>query len=184
MMEIWKPVRGYEELFLVSNMGRIKAINWNRSGKERMLGLSVKSDGYYKPTLYKDGKYKTLRLNRIVWEAFNGDIPDGMVVDHINFDRADNRLSNLQLLSRGDNSRKRVEGANERAKRAAQDALGIPVLQLDKNTGDVIREWPTMREAERCLGLSNGSIYRVCRGIRGLKSAGGYGWAFASQIIC
>lgn len=45
-------------------------------------------------------------VNRIVWEAFNGDIPTNHVIDHINDDRQDNRLVNLQLLTRSENCKK------------------------------------------------------------------------------
>jgi len=177
--EIWKPVMGYEGLFMVSDCGRIKSMNYNGTGKEMLLNLSIKYDGYYKPTLYKDGKYKTFRLHRLVWEAFNGAIPDGMVVDHINFNRADNRLSNLQLLSRGDNARKRSDGVDEKQREAVQERLGIRVLQINPSTGEIVRTWKTMREAERVLGLANGSVSNAVRHVRGLKTAGGYKWTLA-----
>lgn len=61
--------------------------------------------------------------HRIVWETFNGEIPDGYEIDHINAVRDDNRLENLQLLTRLDNMRKahcgRKDSAETKARRSA-----------------------------------------------------------------
>jgi hypothetical protein len=55
---------------------------------------------YNKPGI-KNKHY--FRVHRLIWEAFNGTIPDGYVVDHINGDKKDNRLENLQLLTWSEN---------------------------------------------------------------------------------
>ena len=49
-------------------------------------------------------KEKTVLSHRFVWECYNGIIPDGLVIDHINDDKIDNRLSNLQLLTTKENN--------------------------------------------------------------------------------
>ena len=53
-----------------------------------------------------EGKQKMGYVHRFVWEAFNGPIPKGMTIDHINGDKTDNRLSNLQLLTPSQNNSK------------------------------------------------------------------------------
>ena len=70
--------------------------------------LKSKSDGYH--CIDIDGKMKG--WHRVVWEHFNGPIPVGMQVDHINNKRDDNRLDNLQLLSKKSNSKKRLKHKN------------------------------------------------------------------------
>lgn len=62
--------------------------------------------GYRKIDLYKSGKRKSFYVHRVVWEAFNGEIPEGYEVDHKNDCRDINRLSNLQLLTRKSNMKK------------------------------------------------------------------------------
>lgn len=68
---------------------------------------------------------KSDRVHRIVWETFNGTIPEGYEIDHINSVRDDNRLENLQLLTPLENVRKaqcgRVHSIEERLKRAASN---------------------------------------------------------------
>ena len=63
-------------------------------------------NGYRVYSIHADGEKKQVRANRLVWMAAHGRIPDGMVVDHINNDKLDNRICNLQLLSPEDNSHK------------------------------------------------------------------------------
>lgn len=67
----------------------------------------LKRTGYYGFTLCdcKGGK-KNVLVHRFVWEYFNGPIPKGLVVDHINSDRKDNRLVNLQVITMSENNRK------------------------------------------------------------------------------
>lgn len=63
--------------------------------------------GYPKVTLYYKGKRKTYLLHRLVWEYFNGKIPSGMQVDHIDGNVNNNSIYNLQLLTQKQNIRKR-----------------------------------------------------------------------------
>ena len=61
-------------------------------------------NGYKTATICLDGKTKTGYIHRFVWEAFNGKIPDGFEIDHIDGNPANNRLSNLRLLTREENA--------------------------------------------------------------------------------
>ena len=64
---------------------------------------------YYKITQSFNSKLSNIPLSRLIYVWFKGDIPDGYVVDHINNDSFDNRPENLQLLTVGDNLKKRFE---------------------------------------------------------------------------
>ena len=64
MEEIWKPVKDYEGLYEVSNMGRVKSLNYRRTGKEKVLKGKLNNSGYLKVTLCKEGKAKDQGLGR------------------------------------------------------------------------------------------------------------------------
>ena len=68
---------------------------------------SKHATGYMKCCVRKyGGKQKTYFIHRFVWECFNGDIPVGKVIDHMNDDKEDNRLCNLQLMTKQQNCKK------------------------------------------------------------------------------
>lgn len=168
--EIWKSIKGYE----ASNFGRVRSLDhWRDNGaggymqKGRILKPGKNSSGYLQVTLCKDGKRKIFYVHRLVWEAFNGKIPEGMEVNHINEDKTDNRYpENLNLLTHGDNIR--YGTANQ--KRA--EKLSGSVLQLTLD--DVlVKEWPSMREAER-NGYNHNGISACCLGK--LKTYMGFKW--------
>lgn len=78
---------------------------WKESGKgrkaDRSFGCVCKKWGYV------IGRFneKTIRAHRVIWEIFNGEIPDGMQIDHVNHIRHDNRIENLRLVSNQENSK-------------------------------------------------------------------------------
>lgn len=64
-------------------------------------------DGYARRHVTKGNKDRTIFMHRFVWEIWNGRIPDGMIIDHINGDRLDNRLCNLRLVTIAESNRNR-----------------------------------------------------------------------------
>lgn len=176
-MEEWRDVPGYEGKYQVSNYGRVKSLNYNNTGKERIMS-GEKIRGYYSLNLSKNGKVKRFRLNRLVWEAFNGPIPEGMEVNHINEDKTDNRLENLNLMTPKENS-----SWGTRSKRVAitqknRKDLSKRVLQFEIS-GKLLNEYPSAREAERQTGLRRSNICNCCRGVKHVKTVGGYIWRYA-----
>lgn len=186
----WKEVPGYEGLYVVSDQGTVMSLNYKRTGKRKELKPVKKSNGYQTVSLFRDGVGKKFTVHRIVWNAFNGDIPDGKEIDHINTIRDDNRLVNLRCVTSKENSNNPItyERNLETNKRMAQDpkwreavrkARARPILQLDKETGALIREWECAMDVERELGVNRCHISNCCSGK--LKSTGGYRWQFAPR---
>ena len=99
MEEVWKQIEDYPN-YQVSNLGRIKSLNYRLSGKEKVLKPYLnKQSGYNYVALYKDGKAKMGCIAPLVNKAFNG-IPDiGQTTDHINRNRSDDRACNLRWAS-------------------------------------------------------------------------------------
>jgi len=84
--------------------GRIEKKPCKSRANRGYLQPYILKNGY--PTvrlLHKDGRYKTVYVHRIVYEAFNGQIPNGYEIDHINADRADCSLANLRMCKHIDN---------------------------------------------------------------------------------
>lgn len=103
--EIWKDVPSYEGLYQASNWGNVRSLNYRHTEKVKVLSPGISKD-YLLLNLYKNGKKKQFLVHVLIYTSFNGPIPDGMTIDHINSIKSDNRLENLQLLSGADNSRK------------------------------------------------------------------------------
>ena len=99
IMEIWKDIKGYEGLYQVSNMGRIKSLGNDKTRKEKILSLKPNNKGYIIVHLCKNGKRKHFSVHRLVAEAFLPN-PDNLpVVNHKIDDfehRSDNRVENLE----------------------------------------------------------------------------------------
>lgn len=178
MVEIWKDIRDYEGEYQVSDWARVRSLDhWRDSGaggyiqKGRILKSSKTKKGYLQVHLYKDRKKKTFLVHRLVWEAFNGTIPEGMQVNHISEDKTDNSLWNLNLMTPKENCNygsrnKRVSVAKTNGK------LSDPVLQLTLDEV-LVKEWPSIREAGR-NGFNQGSVSLCCNGK--IKTYKGFKW--------
>lgn len=102
MIVEWKPVRGYEGLYSVSNYGSVIG-----EKKGRRLIPSIDYKGYLVFHLYKDGRRQNKKGHRLVAEAFLPN-PDNLPeVDHIDTDRKNNKLDNLRWASGSSNTRNR-----------------------------------------------------------------------------
>lgn len=105
MIEIWKPVIGYEGLYEVSNLGRVKSLNYKRTGNKKILKPRINNKGYIHYCLSKNGKSEYLLAHRIVWSAFNGEIPKKYVINHLDYNPLNCTLSNLECVTQSQNMR-------------------------------------------------------------------------------
>lgn len=101
MDEVFRPVEGYEGLYEVSNLGRVKSLKW---GKERILKPGMDGCGYLKANLYKEGKIKHFMVHRLVAQAFIPN-PEGLPqINHKDEDKTNNRVDNLEWCTAKYNS--------------------------------------------------------------------------------
>ncbi len=98
--EVWKDIKGFENLYMVSNMGRFKSNKTNL-----LLKPSIRKDGYEYISLYKNGKRKTSAAHRIVANNFLTNIKNKPIVNHINNIRSDNRCINLNFMTHSENTK-------------------------------------------------------------------------------
>jgi hypothetical protein len=119
-MEIWKEVKGYEGIYQISSFGRVKSLSrtikredFDIKLKEKILVNFNNSNGYLHVTLNKNGISKNVKIHQLVAIAFLNLKPDGthkVVVDHIDNNKHNNNLENLQLLNNRQNSSKEQRG--------------------------------------------------------------------------
>ena len=159
--EIWKDCKGYEGLYQVSNLGRV----WNIK-LQRYLKGSYNKDGYIRVNLTaKNGKCKTESVHRLVALAFIPN-PKGLPqVNHIDENKENNCVDNLEWTSIKDNANHGTR--NKRISKA--NSISVYCFELDKT-------FYGAREAERELGINHSSISKACRGKQ--KTAGGYLWEY------
>lgn len=171
MERIWLPVKDYEGLYEVSNLGEVKSLNYNHTGKEKLLKPSKNSEGYLYVKLYKNGIKKPIRVNRLVYSAFVDEIPPKWDINHLDENKENNHLENLEACSHGDNVRWGTGIARSTA------AKSKAVEALDKITGKVVYVFPSTAEAGR-QGFCHGHISECCNGER--KSHKGFIWRYVS----
>lgn len=102
--EEWKEINNYEGLYAVSNYGRLKRIGLTVNGTKLRILKGTLSAGYNSIHLYKEGKYKHKYVHSLVMEHFVGKRPEGLVVNHIDGNKLNNHVSNLEYVTEGYNN--------------------------------------------------------------------------------
>lgn len=184
MQEIWKDVPGYEGLYHVSNLGRVKRLPYQLIGRtigkkkeyirefpERVMKATICANGYYRVTLSKDGKLYYKYIHRIVAETFIPN-PDSLpCINHKDENRTNNNVNNLEWCSYSYNN----SYGNARYKFSKSYSINhsraVEMLSL---SGEKIREFSSVKEAAIFVGGTSTSIDRAIAKIR--KTAYGYIW--------
>ena len=182
--EEWRDIAGYEGLYQVSNMGRVKSLErtvTRKNGrklsvKEWILKPETIHNGYLRVALEDSGKRKRFLIHRLVCEAFLENPKNKPEVNHINEDKSDNRACNLEWVTKEENINHGTR--NARVGKAVSKALSKPVGQYTRD-GKLIKVWQSTKEVERQLGFANGNISKVARGE--LKTAYGYVWKYVEK---
>lgn len=177
-IEWWKYIPGYEGLYMVSNLGRIKScdryVKHNCGGlkliKGGIISLRVKKNGYVQVQLCKEGQVKFYLVHRLVAEAFIPN-PDNLPqVNHKNEDKTDNRVENLEWCTALYN----ISYGSCIKRRSINKMKKINQLTLD---GELVKVWASATEVMNVLGFHRGTINSCLRKRR--KTAYGYVWRYA-----
>ena len=165
MGEIWKDIPGYEGLYQVSNLGNVKSLFRYR----RKLSIQTQPNGYKGVVLYKNGNKKFKLVHRLVAEAFIPNPYKKPAVNHLDENRGNNVVSNLEWVTNKENQNYGNCMLNMAKKQ------GKPLIQYSANR-DKIAEFYSGGDAERKTGVSRYKISLVANGLR--NTAGGFVWRF------
>lgn len=159
-MEIWKDIKGYEGLYQVSNLGRVK------SSKKI---LSPSKTEYLKVSLSKNGAQNTHYIHRLVAQAFIDNKSNLPFVNHIDENKHNNNVNNLEWC---DNKYNLNYGNAQKKK--AKSQLRYNVIQKD-NKGNIVKVWESASQVATTLNYKKGTIMKSCQ--KGLKNYG-YFWEY------
>ena len=96
MKEIWKDIKGYEGKYQVSNLGRVKSLNYKRTGEEKILKPTKTEKGYLFVCLRRNSKAKSYRVHRLVAEHFIPNTDTNLEVNHKDENKENNCVTNLE----------------------------------------------------------------------------------------
>lgn len=168
MIEEWKDIKGYDGLCQVSNLGRVKSLKF---GKERILKTGVDRYGYISVNLYKNNKRKLCKVHRLVAQAFIPNHENKPQVNHIDEDKTNNMVSNIEWMTAKENS-----NHGTRTERLIK-TQGIKIRAIDIANGEW-NDYCSQRECARELGLAGSSINMCLKGKR--RHVGGYVFKYAN----
>ena len=192
--EIWRPIKDYEGLYEVSNLGRVSSLDRETIDtigrkhyiKCRILKQGKDNHGYLVVALTKNGKSKTVRVHRLVAEAFMPNPENKPCIDHINTIRDDNRIENLRWATPKENmnnelTKDKFEGENNpfygkhrteetkkkisEAKKGKKVGLDNPksikliCIYLDGTQTDIM----TRKELAEYLGISKMTVDKILK---------------------
>lgn len=177
-MEIWKVIDWCND-YQVSTEGRIRSF---KNGKETILKPQINKKGYLYVGLCKNGKRKNFKIHKLVAIAFIPNTKHKKEVNHLDTDKKNNRVSNLEWATTSENMKHAwdngLRAITKRTRKACQrngKKRAKRVLQYDLE-GNFIKEWESALEIKRQRKINNISISACCRGER--KTAGGFIWKY------
>jgi len=180
-----KEIKGYEGIYWVSSTGYI--IN----AKHKVLKTYINNNGYHCLKLYRQGNTQSVLLHRIVAYAFCVGYKEGLVVNHIDADRNNNKANNLEWVTTQENmldvrDRNMLDTAS--ARKALLDKQKTSVICMDSH-GKLLKIYPSILDAENATGVTKATIIGCC--MRSNNSSiskfgryylgGGYHWEYKNK---
>ena len=186
MQEEWRDIRGYEGLYQVSNLGRVKSLK-DRYGNYREKILTPGNNrGYLQVNLYKDGKRKTYRVHKLVAEVFIDNSNDYKEINHKDEDKTNNRVENLEWCDRKYNANYGTINKRISEKQRGKIISEKTKKKMSKNHADFSgskhpesrkvlcittgKKFDCIKEAGEYYSINKSNISRCCRDK--VKSAG------------
>ena len=175
--EEWRDVENYEGKYQISNLGRLRS--FARSVEPLIFAPHYDKDGYIMYGLRRNGKIYTKKAHRLVASAFIPNKDNLPQINHIDEDKTNNRVSNLEWCSHLYNNR-----YGTKRQRISFYAMyrGHTLRKVRQYTKDglFVKEHISSRMAERETNIKHQNIIETCRG--GQTQSGGYLWCYADDI--
>ena len=202
MEEYWRDVPDYEGLYQVSNKGRVRSLTryvGTQYGRKRIIkGIiitpTLERTGYFRVGLNKNCTHKMFSIHRLVATAFIPNPNNYLVVNHKDENKQNNFVwvnedgtvdfekSNLEWCSFEYNNNYGTKNYRISQSLINNVHKSKIVLQFDFQ-GTFIKEWPSVNEIYRSLGVKPATINRCCRGVKHHHTAFGYIWKYKRGTV-
>lgn len=186
-MEIWKEIKDYNGSYEASNYGAIRSLNYAHTNTTRELKQETTKFGYKRVVLCKDGVAKRYLIHRLIAETFIENQDNKPCIDHIDGNRGNNAIDNLRWCTYSENLHNPITHTKRCTSLSGEhnpmfgvtsekhpNSKKITQYTMD---GSHIKQWNSIVDASKSLGLNRCCIKDCCRGRQ--KSAGGYLWKYA-----
>lgn len=161
MKEIWKPIKGYEKLYEVSNFGKIKSLK-----KKIILKQFKNTNGYFQVELWKNKKGKQFLVHKLVAESFILNINNFPFINHIDENKENNCTNNLEWCTAKYNCNYGTRNSR----------LSSPVICIELN-----KTYNSIKEASKDLNIQQAHISGCCAKRKHYITAGGYHWQYVKE---
>lgn len=192
--EAWRDIEGYEGLYQVSNIGRVRSLDrevWNGNGwytkKGQIMTPCKDRNGYLMVLLSKNGKTKRCLVHRLVAKAFIPNPENKPQIDHINTIRTKNEVWNLRWVTPKENNNNEItlkhfgeaqkgKTFSEETRKKISEAKWKKIICIE--TGQVFK---SVKEAGEIIGVFPTNISACCKGKR--KTASGFHWKYYEDYL-
>jgi hypothetical protein len=171
MEQVWKYIDGFEDLYMVSNFGSVKSLEkmWATHNKairtkpETIMKQSKDSNGYFQVCLSKGGKAKNYLVHRLVAKAFIENPHNKGDVNHINCNKTDNRVENLEWATRSENIKHALD--NNLVDSAKGSRHGMSLLK-EQDVIEIrsLKDKYTKKQLAEMYGVGRRSINEILNG--------------------
>lgn len=180
--EIWKPVVGLEDYYMISSLGRVRSLdrwrNAKNGSKSLLKGKIMKEhyidNGYIRVLLNNGTTKKKYLIHRLVAEAF---LPNPNNLPQVNHKDEDKSNNMIWVNEDGsiDYNKSNLEWCDE--KYNTRYSLSKPIMQFTID-GELVRKWDATIDIENNLGINHSAVSNCCKNKYGYKTAGGYIWKY------
>lgn len=171
MEEVWKDVLGYEGMYQVSDLGRVRSLDRHTTNGRFLKGRLMKqrlNQGYLKVKLCKNNKHECRSVHRLVAFAFISNPNNYPVINHKNEIKTDNRVMNLEwcTVKYNTNYGSAIERRSSAIRGKVNKSKNCKVVYQYSNTGELLQRFPSIGEASRKLGVRKSTLQQILSGNR------------------